>query len=415
MSLSHGREHLAIPGPSVAPDRVLRAMHRASPNIYEGELIALTDSVLADLRRVAGAEGAEPAIYLGNGHAAWEAAVVNVLAPGERALALATGRFGPGWAEVARRAGVDVELLDFGFRAAADPQRLEDRLRADRAGAIRAVMTVQTDTASAARNDVPALRAAIDAAGHPALLMVDCIASLGSEEFRMDAWGVDVTVGACQKGLMTPAGVAFTWAGPRAMAERVDARSAYWDWGPRLHPEIFYQRFAGTPPSQHIYGLREALTMILDEEGIEAVWARHAALAGAVWAAVEAWGARDAALALNIADPAARSHAVTTIRTAPEVAARLRRWSAAKTGLTLGVGLAGGPAAQHDLFRIGHMGHLNAPMLLGALGVIEAGLTALGVPHGAGALDAAARAVAEATSAAPPRETIALESLPSVG
>lgn len=394
MSLSFGRDLLAIPGPSVTPDRVLRAMHRAAPNIYEGELIGLTERVIEDLRRVA-RTAHSVAIYIGNGHAGWEAVLANILAPGDLALVIATGRFGLGWAEMARRMGIAVEVLDFGFRAPADPDRLEARLRADSEGRIKAVLTVQTDTASSVRNDVPALRAAIDAAGHPALFVVDCIACLGCDSFEMDAWGVDVMVAACQKGLMTPPGLAFTWHGPKAEAARVDPRSSYWDWEPRIRPRAFYQLFCGTAPTHHLYGLREALAMILDEEGLERTWARHAAFAGAVWAAVEAWGGAGA-LALNIADPASRSHAVTTIRTGVAEAARLRRWCADAAGLTLGVGLGAERERDDSLFRIGHMGHLNPPMLLGALATVEAGLAACGIPHGDGALDAAARAIAAA-------------------
>ncbi len=407
MPFAHGRELLAIPGPSVAPDRVLRAMHRANPNIYEGELIAVTEGVIADLRRVARSSG-EVAVYIGNGHAAWEAAIANILAPDDRALVLSTGRFGLGWAQTARRMGVEAEILDFGFQAPADPDRLEARLRADRERAIKAVLTVQTDTASAVRNDIPALRAAIDAAGHPALLAVDCIASLGCDPYEMDAWGVDVTVGASQKGLMTPAGLAFTWHGPKAEAARVDPRSAYWDWGPRVRPGAYYHLFCGTAPTHHLYGLAEALTMILREEGLERVWARHAAFARAVWAAVDAWGAEGGALRLNIADPASRAHSVTTIHAA--AAARLRRWCEDAAGLTLGIGLPGAGDAEPALFRIGHMGHLNPPMLLGALATIEAGLVACDVPHGTGAIDAAARTIAEAARAAEaPRMSVETE------
>ncbi len=394
MSLSFGRDLLAIPGPSVTPDRVLRAMHRAAPNIYEGELIALTERVIADLKRVA--RTAHPvAIYIGNGHAGWEAALANILAPGDLALVLATGRFAVGWAEMARRMGVAVEVMDFGFRAAADPGRVEARLRADPERRIKAVLTVQTDTASSVRNDIPGLRAALDAAGHPALLAVDCIACLACDEFEMDAWGVDVMVAACQKGLMTPPGLAFVWRGPKAEAARVDPRSSYWDWGPRIAPDAYYQLFCGTAPTHHLYGLAEALTMILDEEGLERTWARHATFAKAVWAAVEAWGGRGA-LELNIAEPALRSHAVTTIRTGAGEATRLRRWCADAAGLTLGVGIAGPVGRDDSLFRIGHMGHLNPPMLLGALATIEAGLVACALPHDAGALEAAARAIAVA-------------------
>jgi alanine-glyoxylate transaminase/serine-glyoxylate transaminase/serine-pyruvate transaminase len=400
MSLSHGRDLLAIPGPSVIPDRVLRAMHRAAPNIYTGELVEVTATAIAGLRRVARTGAGAVAMYMGNGHAAWEAALINLFAPGHRVLVLSTGRFGAGWAEMARRMGIDAEVMDFGFRAAADPARLTERLRADTGHALRAVLTVQTDTASGVRNDIPALRAAIDVAGHPALFGVDCIASLACEPFEMDAWGVDLMVAACQKGLMTPPGLAFTVHGPRAEAGRVPCPSAYWDWGPRVRPQLFYEHFCGTAPTHHLYGLHEALEMILAEEGIEQVWARHAVFARAIWAAVERWG-EGGALALNIAERGARSHAVTTIRTGPGEANRLRAWCETTAGLTLGVPLC--PAGQdpESLFRIGHMGHLNPPMVLGALATIEAGLAALGIPHAAGGAGAAALVIAGVGGSAP--------------
>jgi alanine-glyoxylate transaminase/serine-glyoxylate transaminase/serine-pyruvate transaminase len=398
MTLSRGRDLLAIPGPSIIPDRVLNAMHRPAPNIYEGELIELTETVIADLKRVAGT-GGSVAIYIGNGHAGWEAAIANMLAPGHKALVIATGRFGLGWAETARRMGVDVEVMDFGFRAGLDAGRVADRLRADRAHAIRAVLTVQTDTASSVRNDIAALRRAIDAAGHPALLAVDCIASLACDPFQMEALGVDVTVAACQKGLMTPPGLAFTFHGRRAEAARVPCPSPYWDWGPRVRPELYYQLFCGTAPTHHLYGLRTALDMIL-EEGLERVWARHAAFARAIWAAVEAWGA-GGDFALNMTEPDLRSHAVTTIRTARGDGPRLRRWCADTAGLTLGIALTVAGEDEDSLFRIGHMGHLNPPMLLGTLATIEAGLTALGIAHGPGAPEAAAAVIAAAGAGAP--------------
>jgi alanine-glyoxylate transaminase / serine-glyoxylate transaminase / serine-pyruvate transaminase len=262
------------------------------------------------------------------------------------------------------------------------------------------VLVVHTDTASSVRNDVAPLRAAINAAGHPALLAVDCIASLACDPFEMDALGVDVMVAACQKGLMTPPGLAFTFHGPRAEAARVPA-SAYWDWGPRTRPAVFYQLFYGTAPTHHLYGLREALDMI-GAEGLAAVWARHAAHARAVWAAVDRWGA-GGTLALNIADPRLRSAAVTTIRLAPGDGPRLRRWCGEQAGLTLGIGLAGPGEDETALFRIGHMGHMNPPMLLGALATVEAGLKALGIRHGDGALSAAATVIAGAADA----ETVA--------
>lgn len=394
MTLARGRGLRLLPGPSVMPDRVLNAMHRAAPNIYEGELIAMVETLRADLRRVARTEG-EVAIYIGNGHAAWEAALANLVAPGDRVLAIGTGRFGLGWGELAARMGAAVEVIDFGFRDPLDPGRIEARLRADRAGAIRAILVVQVDTASSVRNDIAALRAAIDAAGHPALLMVDCIASLACDEFEMDAWGADVMVAASQKGLMTPPGLAFTFHGERAEAARIPCRSGYWDWGPRCAPEAFYQLFYGTAPTHHLFGLRAALDMLLEEEGLEAAWARHATLARAVWAAAEAWAAGGGP-GLNIADPASRSHAVTTLTIAGGAAPRLRAWCEGEAGLTLGIGLVDPGEDGSGLFRIGHMGHLDPPMLLGALATVEAGLAALALPRGEGALAAAAAVVAEA-------------------
>jgi alanine-glyoxylate transaminase/serine-glyoxylate transaminase/serine-pyruvate transaminase len=360
-------------------------------------LIELTESLITDLKRVARTDG-HAAIYIGNGHAAWEAAIANTLRPGDKALVLATGRFALGWAAMARQMGVDVEVMDFGFRSGIDADRVAKRLRGDREQEIRAVLVVQVDTASSVRNEVTALRGAQDAAGHPALLMLDSIACLACDRLEMDAWGVDVLVAACQKGLMTPPGLAFTFHGHRAEAARVPCPSPYWDWGPRIAPEVYYQRFAGTPPTHHLYGLRTALDMILDEEGLEAVWNRHAVLARTVWAAVEAWGA-GGALRLNIEDPASRSHAVTSILTGPGDGTRIRRWCTDEAGLVLGIGLGHAGDYPHDIFRIAHMGHLNPPMLLGALATVEAGLQALGIAHGPGGSAAAAGVVAEAAGA----------------
>ncbi|MEZ5911726.1 MAG: aminotransferase class V-fold PLP-dependent enzyme [Paracoccaceae bacterium] len=397
MTLANGRPYLAIPGPSVMPDRVLAAMHRAAPNIYAGDLHRIVDTILPDLRRVARTvQGV--AIYVGNGHAAWEAALANLFSRGDRALSLITGQFGIGWANSAEAMGVSIDRIDFGKAAPADPARLEAALRADRQHSIKAVLVTHVDTATSLRNDLAALRAAIDAAGHPALFVVDAIASLGCDPIEMDAWGIDVLLAASQKGLMTPPGLAFVWFGERArqMADTADLRTPYWDWRPRSKPEQFSQLFCGTAPTHHLFGLREALTMILADEGLEAVWARHAALASAVWAAVDAWG-EAGPMTLNVADPAHRGHAVTTIAIGSPNGTALRDWVETRAGVTLGIGLGMAPAgdpAWHGFFRIAHMGHVNAHMVLGALGAIEAGLTALDIPHGGGGVAAAARAIA---------------------
>ncbi len=398
MSLGFGRTYLAIPGPSVMPDRVLNAMHRAAPNIYGGPLHDLVEVMRTQLRTVAGTRH-HVAIYIGNGHAAWEAANANVFSRGDRALSLVTGQFGLGWAEAARQMGVAVDELDFGRRTPVDAARVSEALAADRDHTIRAVLLTHVDTATSVRSDVAAVRAAIDAAGHPALLMVDCIASLGCEEFRMDDWGVDVMVAASQKGLMTPPGLGFVWFNDRAReaCARADLRTPYWDWGPRTETEFFHQYFGGTAPTHHLYALAEALRMI-EEEGLEAIWTRHARLARAVWAAVECWGA-EGAIELNIPDAAHRAHAVTALRMQSPNGTALRDWTETRAGVTLGIGLGMAPMgdpAWHGFFRIGHMGHVNAHMMMGVLGVIEAGLIALRIPHGEGALSAAARVIAEA-------------------
>ena len=396
MSLSQGRPYLAIPGPSVMPEEVLRAMHRSAPNIYEGELIEMTAGLIPDLAAVARTKG-HVAIYIANGHGAWEAALANTVAAGERVLVPATGRFGHGWAEVAHGQGIEVEMLDFGKRAPVDPGQLEAALRADTGHKIKAVLTTHVDTSSSVLNDVAAIRAAMDAAGHPALLMADCIASLACDRFEMDDWGVDVMVAASQKGLMVPPGLGFVFFNDKAAAARAAMPNVtrYWDWTARANPEMFYQYFGGTAPTHHLYGLRASLDMI-KAEGIEAIWARHDQLARAIWAACEVWG-EAGPLELNISDPALRSRAVTALRIGAPHGSALRKWVEHEAGLTLGIGLGmaePNDPAWHGFFRIGHMGHVNAHMVMGALGVIEAGFAALDIPHGAGGLSAAARVMA---------------------
>ena len=396
MPLSTGRSYLAIPGPSVSPDRVLNAMHRTSPNIYEGEIVDITRSIMADLKRVALTEQ-NVAIYITNGHGAWEAAICNMFSRGDRALVVATGRFGFGWAEAARRMGIVVDVLDFGKSGPADPARIAEALAADTSHEIRAVLVTHVDTASSAKNDIAAVRAAIDSVGHPALLAVDAIASLGCDELRMDQWGIDVIVGASQKGLMIPPGLGFLWFSDKALAvsQHADMVTPYWDWKPRAIGAEFYQYFGGTAPTHHLYGLREALTMMLDEEGIENVWDRHRRLASAVWAAFDAWG-KGTGIALNITNPDARGWSVTAATIPNGGAGALRKWLETEAGVTLGIGLGmamPSEPAYADFLRVAHMGHVNAHMTLGVLGTMEAGMQALGIAHGPGALEAAAAAM----------------------
>ncbi|MEM6578981.1 MAG: aminotransferase class V-fold PLP-dependent enzyme [Pseudomonadota bacterium] len=394
MTHSGGRDHLAMPGPSIIPDRVLQAMHRAAPNIYAGELVEMMEPIARDLCDVARTKG-NVAIYIGNGHAAWEAVLANLIAPGELVLVPATGRFGLAWGDMAQERGIEVETLDFGRQSAVGLARFEEALRADPGHRIKAVLATHVDTSTGVLNDIPGMRAALDAVGHPALLVSDNIASLACDRFEMDGWGVDAMVAGCQKGLMVPPGMSFVFVGPRAIAKRraMPRVSRYWDFLPRIEPEIFYQYFCGTAPTHHLYGLRAALDM-LAEEGLDAVWRRHERLARAVWAACDTWAAAGV-MRVNIADHDQRSRCITALALPAPLGADLRGWLEREAGVTLGIGLGMETPADPKAtgaFRIGHMGHLNLHGLMGVLGAVEAGLQALSIPHGQGALPAAAKA-----------------------
>ncbi len=396
MSLSNGRHYLAIPGPSVMPDRVLQAMHTAAPNIYHGDLVDMVPGLLTDLKKVARTD-AHAAIYICNGHGVWEASLANVVGPGDKVLVPVTGAFGHGWAEMAHKLGAEPITIDFGKRNAIDPTQVAEALRADEAHEIKAVLAVFVDTSTSVRNDIQALRVALNEADHPALLMSDCIASMGCDRFEMDAWGVDVAITGSQKGLMTPPGLGFVFFNDKADRVRgqMERVSGYWDWRPRIDPDIFYQYFCGTAPTHHLYGLRAALDMI-GEEGIENIWARHEVLANAIWAAFDAWG-EGHDLQLNVEDIDARSRAVTSVRVGTSKATDLRQWCEEKAGVTLGIGLGmAAPEAPewHHFFRLGHMGHVNAHMVLGALASIQAGMKAVGLPHNSGGLEAATQVIA---------------------
>ena len=388
-SLRHGRQVVSIPGPSVMPEAVLAAMHQPMPNIYEGELIDLSLSVFDDLPAIARTES-QAYIAMCNGHGAWEMALTNTLSAKDRVLVLESGTFASDWGKMAETLGLIVQTLPGSSRHAVDPDAVEGALRADNQAEIKAVLVVHVDTATSVKNDIEAIRAAIDAANHPALLMVDCIASLGCDRYEMDQWGVDVTVGASQKGLMVPPGLGFVWAGPRAMTayESAGLRTGYWDWGPRSGEEAHYLRYCGTPPIQHIYAMRTALDMLQDE-GLENVWWRHEVLAESVRAAVTAWG-QAGELELNISSAAHQSNAVTTVLTGTLEAERLRAIAEQEAGLVLGLDIADFPNA----FRIGHMGHLNPPMLLGTLGTIEATLLQMGAELPVSGVAAAAAEIA---------------------
>ena len=393
MTSEFGRTYRAIPGPSVIPERVLRAMHRASPDIYAKALEDDVENLLTDLKSVARTSG-NAAIYISNGHGAWEAALTNLFSPGDRILVLATGTFALGWGGFAEALGVKTKYIDFGLRSDICPARVADELAADTENTFKAVIAAHVDTASSVRNDIAAVAAAISAAEHPALLLVDCIASLACDPFEMDGWGVDVMIAGSQKGLMLPPGLSFVFFSDRALETGRSAglRTPYWDWQRRVDPGEFYHLFCGTAPTQHIFGLRESLNMLLREEGLEAALERHRILAQAIWAAIDIWR-RDGPLEFNITDPLKRSHAVTALRAGPPHGALLRGWASRHAGVSLGIGL--GMSSPDDptaagSFRIGHMGHLNAHMVLGALASIEAGFESIGFPRGRGAVEAAA-------------------------
>ncbi|NRG16664.1 aminotransferase class V-fold PLP-dependent enzyme [Rhizobiales bacterium] len=384
MTLATGRPFLMIPGPTNVPEEVLRAMHRPAVDIYVGPLVELTDSCLRDLKAIFKTQG-KTFIYASNGHGGWESALTNTLSRGDKVLVLDSGRFARGWGEMAAVLGLDVEVLPGDWRKAVDAEALRARLEADREGTIKAVLVVQVDTASGVVNDIARLRKAIDAAGHQALFMVDTIASLGCVPFEMDKWGVDLALTGAQKGLMTPPGLAFVAANEKALDahERADLKTQYWDWTFRQGEE-HYQKYCGTPPEHLLFGFREALDILM-KEGLDASHRRHKLLGEAVRKAVNVW-AKEGALELNILEEVERSNSVTVVLTPGFDPAALKRFCEETCNVTIGgtIGEINGKG-----FRIGHMGYVNAPMVIGTLGAIEMGLAALNVPHGRGGVQAA--------------------------
>jgi alanine-glyoxylate transaminase/serine-glyoxylate transaminase/serine-pyruvate transaminase len=384
MTLRAGREFLAIPGPTTVPDEVLRAMHRPAVDIYAGPLLALTESLHRDIARVFRTQG-RAYIYISNGHGAWEASLTNVLSKGDKILVLESGRFAVGWGENARRMGVEVEILKGDMRRAVRPSEVEARLRADKGGAIKAILVAQIDTASGVVNDIAAISEARRAAGHEALLMVDAVASLGCMQFEMDKWGVDVAMAGSQKGLMVPPGLGFVAANDRAREahKKADLRTPYWDWTDR-EGDAHYQKYAGTPPEHMLFGLRQALDLLF-EEGMENAFRRHHLLAEATRHAVEVW-AEGQALSFNIIAPEERSDTVSVVLTNGFDPDAMRAWCQENCGVVLGHGIG---ELSGKAFRVAHMGHVNAPMVLGTLSVIEMALGAMGIPHGSGGVQAA--------------------------
>jgi len=391
MSVRTGRQFLSIPGPTNVPEPVLSAMSQPAIDIYQKDFPPRTDHLLRDLQKWFSTKG-HTFIYIANGHGGWEAALSNTMNRGEKVLVLESGLFANGWGAYADEMGLGLEILPGSYRDAVNPAAVKARLEADPEGEIKAVMMVQVDTASSIKNDVKAVGEAIRASGHDALFMVDTIASLGTMEFKMDEWGVDVAVSASQKGLMCSPGLAFNAAGPRAWERHQTAnmKTGYWDWTFRTG-DIHYQKYAGTPPEHLVFGLLKSFE-ILNEEGMEGAFERHRLLAGATWACVEKW-AEGGALYLNIEKPEERAPAVTTVMMrdtfSPEP---LLEYCRDKCNVIVGITIG---ALEGHGFRIAHMGYANAPMLFGTLGAIEMGLQALDIPHGKGGLTAAIEYLAE--------------------
>jgi alanine-glyoxylate transaminase / serine-glyoxylate transaminase / serine-pyruvate transaminase len=394
MAVRAGREFLAIPGPTTIPDEVLRAMHRPAVDMYSRPLVMLTDSLLHDLNRLFGNTG-RCYVYIANGHGAWEAALTNVLSKGDKILVLESGRFALDWGDAAARLGVEVEVLKGDFHRAVRPAEVEARLRKDKAGTIKAVLVVQIDTSSGVVNDIAAIGQAIRAAQHDALFMVDAVASLGCVPFEMDAWGVDVAMSGSQKGLMTPPGLGFVAASDRAREahQKAGLRTPYWDWTTR-DGNSHYQKYAGTPPEHLMFALRQALDMLFEEQ-LDNVFRRHRLLAEAVRRAVAVWK-EGKAFEFNIAEPRERSDTVTTVLMADgRDLLQLQDYCETKCGVLLGAGFG---KMKGKAFRIAHMGHVNAPTVLGVLGVIEMGLNALHIPHGRGGVQAAVEWLGESVN-----------------
>lgn len=399
MTRLSGRHFLQIPGPTNVPDRILRAMDRPTMDHRGPDFARLNLEVLEGVGAVWGASG-PVVIYPSSGTGAWEAALVNTLSPGDRVLAFETGHFSTLWRDIAERLGLEVEWVPGDWRHGADPEAAEEILRRDSGHAIRAVTVVHNETSTGVTSRVGDMRAALDAAGHPALLLVDTISSQGSIEFRQDEWGVDVAVGCSQKGLMLPPGLGFNVLSEKALAaaERATLPKSYWDWGPMLEAgRAGYTPY--TPATNLLHGLREAIAM-LGEEGLPAVFARHQRHAEATRRAVRAWG-----LEVLCADEREHSPALTAILL-PEGhdADEVRRVILDRFDMSLGAGLG---KVRGRVFRIGHLGDFNDLMLAGTLCGVEMGLSLAGVPferHGVAAALEYLEGAGEDGTQTPPRE-----------
>jgi alanine-glyoxylate transaminase / serine-glyoxylate transaminase / serine-pyruvate transaminase len=387
MSVRRGRHFLQIPGPSNSPDRILHALGQPTMDHRGPDFALLGKEVLGGMRKIFQTEH-PVVIYPSSGTGAWEAALVNLFNPGDTLLMVETGQFASLWQELAERLGYKTEFIEGDWRHGVQAEQVEARLKADKAGAIRAVCMVHNETSTGATSHVEQVRKAIDAADHEALFLVDTISGLASMDYRHDAWGVDVSISGSQKGLMVPPGLSFNALSPRALEAYKSAMvpRSYWDWGPMLSMnENGY--FPYTPSTNLLFGLKEAIDMLL-EEGLDNVFARHFRLGEATRRAAQAWG-----LDVQCENPDERSNVLTAIRLPDgHDADALRAVILKQFDVSLGNGLG---KIKGKVFRIGHLGDFNEPMLLGTLGAVEAGLKLAGVPHQAGGVDAAMRYLAD--------------------
>jgi len=374
-----GRRFLHSPGPTHVPDEVMDAMHRQPMDLGDPRVSRNIEACETGLRRLLQTQSAGVFMYAANGHGAWEVVIENLVAPGETVLVPGTGHFSESWALQTEAMGRRVLRTPWQEGHAIDAAAVEQALRADRARDIKAVFVVHTDTASGVTSDLAALRAALDAADHPALLVVDVVASLGAAPFAMDAGRINVVVGASQKGLMLPPGLGFVAVDKQAMemSQRNAAPRYYWDWRLRDN-ELSYRKFCGTPPQNLLFGLEASLGLIF-QEGLEQVWARHALLSRAVHAAVEGWS-QAGALSFFAPQAGSRSVSVTSVQVAPGIDPEAMR-TVARERFQVAIAGGLGPMAGR-VFRIGHLGDLNPAMILGCLAGVEAAMTVQGIPFG---------------------------------
>jgi alanine-glyoxylate transaminase/serine-glyoxylate transaminase/serine-pyruvate transaminase len=383
MSQRQGHHFLQIPGPSPIPERVLRAMDKQVIDHRGPEFQRLGLAVLGGCKAIFKTSGSV-VIYPSSGTGAWEAAIVNTLSPGDKVLMVETGHFASLWRQMAGRWGLEVDFIPGDWRRGVDPAAIEAKLVEDHTRAIKAVMVVHNETSTGVTSRVGEVRKAMDAAAHPALLLVDTISSLGSADYRHDEWSVDVTVSCSQKGLMLPPGLGFTAISDKALAASKTNRMprSYWDWQEMLKPNA-NGFFPYTPATNLLYGLCEALTMLM-EEGLDQVFARHQRLAAATRAAVRGWG-----LEILCQEPAEYSPVLTAVLMPPgHDADQFRKIVLDNFNMSLGAGLS---KLAGKVFRIGHLGECNDLVLMGALTGVEMGLAAAGVPHRAGGVAAAMR------------------------